>query len=319
MLFLDTLVQDHLLERAKISANTANKDLIYLRALFNYGNKKNLVDCNPTSNLDFFPVEKRKKYVPPKSDVFKVIDSADPDTQDYLWSILCTAARVGEINGLTWDDVDFDSRLVTLWTRKKKGGNREPRDVPMVSKLYDILKYRFETREPQLQWVFWHSYWSRKDGRMKIGPYGDRKKIMTSLCKKAGVRYFRFHPLRHLTASILDDQGVPIGVIQRILGHEVRRTTERYLHSVGEAERKAMSKLDDIDLFDGSNKKDRIKKPAHKHKEFWLRKVERPDFKTLEKDVQELGYTGAGRKYGVSDNAVRKWVRFYQHRTESAI
>lgn len=59
---------------------------------------------------------------------------------------------------------------------------------------------------------------------------------------------------------------------------------------------------------------DRIEGPAHMHKEFWLRKVERPDFETLKKDVQELGYTGAGRKYGVSDNAVRKWIRFYQQK-----
>ena len=61
------------------------------------------------------------------------------------------------------------------------------------------------------------------------------------LCKKAGVRYFRFHPLRHAGASIMDQHNVPVGAIQRILGHENRRTTEIYLHSVGEMERHAMS------------------------------------------------------------------------------
>jgi len=63
---------------------------------------------------------------------------------------------------------------------------------------------------------------------------------MKSLCKKAGVRYFRFHALRHLGASILDKNNVNIGTIQRILGHENRTTTEIYLHSIGEAEREAM-------------------------------------------------------------------------------
>ena len=33
------------------------------------------------------------------------------------------------------------------------------------------------------------------------------------------------------------------------------------------------------------------------------------DKDTLLKDVEELGYTGTGRKYGVSDNAVRKWIK----------
>ena len=73
------------------------------------------------------------------------------------------------------------------------------------------------------------------------GPFSDRKKIMRVLCKKAGVRYFRFHPLRHAGASIMDEQNVPIGAIQRILGHENRRTTEIHLYSVSEMEREAMA------------------------------------------------------------------------------
>ncbi len=29
-----------------------------------------------------------------------------------------------------------------------------------------------------------------------------------------------------------------------------------------------------------------------------------------------MGYVAVGRKYGVSDNAVRKWVRFYERQIE---
>ena len=39
------------------------------------------------------------------------------------------------------------------------------------------------------------------------------------------------------------------------------------------------------------------------------RKIKRPDKKQLLKDVEELGYSGTGRKYGVSDNAIRKWLK----------
>ena len=35
----------------------------------------------------------------------------------------------------------------------------------------------------------------------------------------------------------------------------------------------------------------------------------RPTITTLMNDVEKLGFVGTGRKYGVSDNAIRKWLR----------
>lgn len=234
------MIQQHLLKRRKISAYSANKELRYLRATFNFGVRKKLISNNPTNGIEFFPVEKKVKYVPSAEDLDKVIACADPDTQDYLWTIRETMGRVSEVNRLTWDDVDLQNQSVTLYTRKKKGGHLTPRRIPMTQKLCEILVRRHENRDPDKSWIFWHRYWSRKHGRFVEGPYGDRKKLMKRLCEKAGVRYFRFHPIRHSGASIMDGNGVPLGAIQRILGHENRRTTEIYLHSMGDSERDAM-------------------------------------------------------------------------------
>jgi integrase len=233
-------IQNYLLKRAQVSAYTANKDLRYLRALFNFGISRNWISDNPTQGLSFFPVEKRLKYVPPKADVLRVIAVADPDTQDYLWAIKETMGRMGEINRLTWADVNLEERYVVLYTRKKKGGHLTPRKVPMTQRLFEVLSKRYEKRAQDKPWVFWQRYWDRKKKEWVEGPYQDRKKVMKTLCKKAKVRYFRFHALRHLGASILDRENVNLGAIQRLLGHENRTTTEIYLHSIGEAEREAM-------------------------------------------------------------------------------
>jgi hypothetical protein len=42
------------------------------------------------------------------------------------------------------------------------------------------------------------------------------------------------------------------------------------------------------------------------------RMVERPPFAQLISELEELGYRAVGRRYGVSDNAIRKWVGWYQ-------
>lgn len=39
------------------------------------------------------------------------------------------------------------------------------------------------------------------------------------------------------------------------------------------------------------------------------RKIVRPEKSVLLNDIKELGYKGTGKKYGVSDNAIRKWIK----------
>ena len=239
-------IQTFVLKRSKVSPFTANNELRCLRSLFNFGNKRGWISTNPTRNISFLPVEKRIKYVPSKGDVLKVIMVADPETQDYLWAIKETMGRMGEINRLSWPDVNFDERCVVLYTRKKRGGDLTPRKVPMAQKLFEILSHRFSHRDKKKPWVFWHRHWDRKKREWVEGPYKERKTVTKSLCRKAGAKYFRYHPLRHLGASLLDRGNVNIGSIQRILGHENRSTTEIYLHSIGEAEREAMRIFEEV-------------------------------------------------------------------------
>jgi 5-methylcytosine-specific restriction endonuclease McrA len=56
------------------------------------------------------------------------------------------------------------------------------------------------------------------------------------------------------------------------------------------------------ETFSGrNNKKEIVKNKKERH-----RKVERPPYERLLIEIQEFGYCGTGRKYGVSDNAIRK-------------
>jgi hypothetical protein len=46
------------------------------------------------------------------------------------------------------------------------------------------------------------------------------------------------------------------------------------------------------------------------------RKVPRPSYDQLMSDVKSMSMLAVGRKYGVSDNAVRKWIRWYEYQHE---
>jgi hypothetical protein len=44
-----------------------------------------------------------------------------------------------------------------------------------------------------------------------------------------------------------------------------------------------------------------------------VRKVDRPPYARLKREIAAMGFSAVGRRYGVSDNAVRKWVRWYEN------
>ena len=106
-------------ERSKISNHTANKELRYLRSLFNWGVRKGYIENNPASLIDMMRVEKRTVYVPSQQDIDSVLNVANDEQRDYLWCLRDTLARSREINQLKWRDVDFKNKIVTLYTRKK--------------------------------------------------------------------------------------------------------------------------------------------------------------------------------------------------------
>jgi len=49
------------------------------------------------------------------------------------------------------------------------------------------------------------------------------------------------------------------------------------------------------------------------------RKVERPSYEQLMADVASMSFLAIGRKYGVSDSAVRKWIRWYEYQHEMEV
>lgn len=73
----------------------------------------------------------------------------------------------------------------------------------------------------------------------------------------------------------------------------------------------------EIDRYSNRCKKCRIKAPKKINKSSGnktsRRKVKRPEYHTLLNEINEFGYTGTGRKYGVSDNAIRKWKKHYEN------
>jgi integrase len=247
------MLQEHILERSLVSPHEANKDRKYLQAVFSFAVQQEIIPFNPVAKIKKLPMEKRIKYIPPKEDILKVLVAATSEVRDYLYLIIDTAARVSEINHLTWDDVNWADQHIVLYTRKKAGGHLTGRKIPMSSRVHTILSRRFKNRDTAKPWIFWQTYWMK--GQKVEGPYIYRSKILKTLCKRTGVKDFQFHSLRHFGASVMLHHNVPKSAIQKILGHERSSTTDIYLQALDDSDRKAIDALENglESVEDGAN------------------------------------------------------------------
>ena len=74
-------------------------------------------------------------------------------------------------------------------------------------------------------------------------PYGDIKRGFHSAMRKAGIKDFVFHDLRHTFASHLIMAGVDITTVSKLLGHRSLTMTLRYSHLAPAHLAEAVNKL----------------------------------------------------------------------------
>lgn len=240
--FLSTLNK----EKTGYATNKVRKNM---SAAWSWGSK--FIDGFPSLNqnpfeiVDKFPVEKTPRYVPHENDFWKVYDACldTPDKeivgkqdQAILLTFLNCAGRRGEIWRLKLADLDFHNKRIRLYTRKRKHGDLEIDILPMTEELVTTLK----------EWVALRMALEnlRDNDHVFINlskftpdsyglPFQQRRHFMKTICDRAKVEHFSFHAIRHLSASILYKSGNSVAVIQGVLRHQNKSTTEIYLRSLG--------------------------------------------------------------------------------------
>ena len=234
-------VADYLRNRQQtVSNKAANRDLRDIKALYNWAIRRDILFRNPCNGLEFYPEDPTPRYIPPSEDIDKVLMAAEPEEMDLLLILYHTGARVGEVLRMTWEDVNLEKRWVRLWTRKRRGGNLQEDMLPMNETLHGILQRRWRNRNKESPHVF--PEYRHEGRRRKESTY----RMMQKLCRRAGVKPFGFHTIRHYVASIIQDsRKATLQQIQKFLRHRRQTTTENYLHMIDRSLQEAVDILEE--------------------------------------------------------------------------
>jgi integrase/recombinase XerD len=140
-----------------------------------------------------------------------------------LLTLYSTGLRRAELTALKVEDIDSQRMMI----RVRQGKGRHDRDMPLSSKLLEVLRAYWRWKKPQC--YLFPSDYQKRAGQ----PVSD--KVIWWLCKKAtreaGIKKrVSPHTLRHSYATHMLEAGADLRTIQVLLGHKKLEDTTIYLH-----------------------------------------------------------------------------------------
>ena len=197
-----------------------------------------LIDNNPIRKVPKLKEPQGRVRYLDKEEQRALLNACAQDVNPLLLTIvlmaITTGMRRGELLNLKWPDVDL-TRCTALIEEPKNG---QRRSAFLVSEVVELLaKLKAEHAEKSI-YVF--------PGKSNLNPI-DIKSAWYRAIKAANLENFRFHDLRHTTASYLAMDGASIPQIAAVLGHRSHQMASRYAHlsdaSSNEIVQRTMSKL----------------------------------------------------------------------------
>jgi integrase len=183
---------------------------------------------------------RRLRYLS-KEECNALVQACDKHLKPVVITALNTGMRKGEILSLTWDNVDLRHGFILLEITK----NGERREIPINETLRAALSGIMRRLDTP------HVFYNADTGT----PYVNLHKPFQSALKRAKIKDFRFHDLRHTFASHLVMAGVDITTIKELLGHKTLTMTLRYAHLAPSHKVKAVNILDDSLTFSPTSQK----------------------------------------------------------------
>jgi len=212
---------------------------LVIEAALNWAVRRDWISRNPASLItseELPRVRRKETKVLSVSEANELMNAAKNTKSEALIRLgLETGARVGELTGITWDQVDFDAGKVRIKyalqfldgqpTLVEPKTSASVRELSISPNAIGALKSQLARQSEQA--IGLGKAWTNDLNLVfttEIGGPLNRHAVLRQylrpLLREAGLpESIRFHDLRHGAASLLLARGVPIPVVSELLGH----------------------------------------------------------------------------------------------------
>lgn len=234
-------IRDMLMQEYKQGAARATVELMHAVAsgVFHHAVEDGIIATSPTLRiLSRLDLPKESEEIMPLSaeEMAAALAAVDAEVRPLFTLLYETGCRVGEGLALTWGDVDFRNRKITI-SKTAKGQTirtttkgHSARTIDMSDTLHAMLAelHRADKISCLAAGI------ERKLVCHKLGKVmsdNTLRRKWSAACERIGIGHRRIHDIRHTTASILLARGAPITYVSKLLGHSSTTITlQRYAH-----------------------------------------------------------------------------------------
>jgi integrase len=192
--------------------------------MFNRAREWGMIEHNPTAGIRKLAENNERCRWLTEEEQNRLLSFCHGLTRTIVVVALRTGMRWGEIAHLKWQQapesnyVDFDRGIIFIHGALSK--SKKSRWIP----LGQIVKWELLNvpKQKGTDYLFLNP----ETGK----PLGSIKDAFNRAVRKAEIKDFTFHSLRHTFASQLVRNGVDLYVVQKLLGHSCPQMTQRYAH-----------------------------------------------------------------------------------------
>jgi integrase len=217
-----------------VSEVTINRELAFLKNLFTKAVEWGKTGENPVKKVRFYREDNSRTRFLTYDEEEQLLAHCKPRLRSLVTTALHTGFRASELRSLTWSDVDFRRRTITVRAAYAKNG--EARSMPMNEVLTTTLK------TVNLQTADGEKVFCSRQNR----PYRSFRTAFERAVRLAGLADFTFDDLLHTFASRLVMAGVDLPTVKELLGHKDISITMRYAHLSSDHKQAAVKKLEKV-------------------------------------------------------------------------